>query len=138
LSNATGKPSEPKKTELLGYKFGYVVGIIIVIVIIAIVVIVFNQTRAPNVKILATDTERYNAGSILSPDYRATITASVHNYEGYSVTVTMKFETEWAGETHSSVKTAVVEAHSTVDVVGDVQATDQWFYSRAELIQVTK
>jgi len=112
-------------------------GVIILIIVFAIGFVIVSNLRpnSPQVKVLDVDAERYGI-SEYSDSCRATITAIIQNYGDVDAYVTVKLTSEWAGESHSDVKTVFVKAHSTANAVGSVQATLQWFNYKAEIIEV--
>jgi len=115
-----------------------VVGIIIAIIVVASVVYAFTVLNRPDIEITDVKGERYNVGTELNPEYRANVTATIQNHGDTGANVTVKLYVEWSGHTEYEMKTVFVEAHSTIDVTSNLEASSHWLEYGAELIEVKK
>lgn len=115
-----------------------VVGVIIGIVAIASAVFAYNFLNRPDIEITDIKGERYNIGTELLPVYRANVTATIQNHGDTGANVTVKLYVEWSGHTEYEEKTVFVEAHSTIDVTSNLEASSHWLEYGADIIEVVK
>ena len=114
--------------------------VVVIVIGISVVALIFayNALNKPDIEIIDVKGEKYNVGTELLPEYRANITATIQNHGDTDANVTVKLYVEWSGHTESEMKTVFVEAHSTIDVTSNLEASSKWLEYGAEIIEVTK
>lgn len=80
--------------------------------------------------------ELYDAGSSLSPDYRATIEVELSNYGNVAARATVRVLAKWANDSSYEIKEVFTRPHSTIDVSVDLRATNESFEYSAEILGI--